>query len=159
MPLLRLVPRFILVAVLACTTVLGVAVALAPGLPVSITDYPNWTRLNIDRVTANPTGAHPQSKDVYVNLDVDVLLDDGGGYALPFPDGTVLVKERNDIVRLLADRLYVMEKQGARWEYAFYDRQADGSFGASELGADNFCHGCHTGARATDFVFTPFERR
>lgn len=151
---LRLVCAFVLLEGLS-----SLAVALAPGLPASIDGYPNWTRLNVERVTADPTGAHPASKDVYVNLGVDALLDDDGAYVLPFPDGAVLVKERNDVARLLADPIYTMEKTRSRWEYAFFDRQADGSFSATVLGSDNFCQGCHTGAQATDFVFTPCERR
>jgi hypothetical protein len=145
------------IVLLACVALL--AVAIASGLPASIDAYPNWTRLNTDRVTTNPTGAHPASKDVYVNLAVDTLLDDAGAYLLPFPDGTVLVKERNDVSRLLVDRVYTMEKSLSRWEYAFFDRQPDGGFSATLLGGDNFCHACHTRAQETDFVFTPFGRR
>lgn len=150
--------RFVVFAVVLLTSLASLAVALVPGLPASIDAYPNWTRLNTDRVTANPTGAHPASKDVYVNLDSDTLLDDGA-LVLPFPDGTVLVKERNDVSRLLVDRIYTMEKTGSRWEYAFFDRQPDGGFSATLLGSDNFCHSCHTRAEETDYVFTPFGRR
>jgi hypothetical protein len=59
----------------------------------------------------------------------------------------------------LVDRLYVIEKRDGRWRYSFYDRQADDSFSAQVLGTDNFCHGCHTGAQATDYVFARYERR
>ncbi len=52
-----------------------------------------------------------------------------------------------------------MEKREGRWHYSFHDRQADGSFSSQVLGTDNFCHGCHTGAQATDYVFTRYERR
>jgi hypothetical protein len=158
MPRRRLPVPFVVFAVVLLASLAPLAVALAAGLPASIDAYQNWTRLNTDRVTANPTGAHPASKDVYVNLDVDTLLD-GGEYVLPFPDGTVLVKERNDVSRLLVDRIYTMEKLGSRWEYAFFDRQPDGDFSATLLGSENFCHSCHTRAEETDFVFTPFERR
>ena len=154
----RLPVPFVVFAVVLITSLASLAIALATGLPTSIDAYQNWTRLNTDRVTTNPTGAHPPSKDVYVNLDIDTLLDDGA-LVLPFPDGTVLVKERNDVSRLLVDRIYTMEKMGSRWEYGIFDRQPDGDFSATLLGSDNFCHSCHTRAEETDFVFTPFERR
>lgn len=148
-------------AVLVTLTALlvGMVLASAPGLPEALAGYQNWTRLNIDRVTENPTGAHPQSKDIYVNLEIDALVFDDGSFQLPFADETFIIKERNDIARLLADRLYVMEKREGQWQYSFYDRQADGSFSAQVLGTDNFCHDCHTGAEATDYVFTRYRQR
>jgi len=159
MPLRRRRNRTALIAALVVAIFFGGAVALPPGLPSSIDAYPNWTRLNIDRVTANPTGAHPLSKDVYVNLDLSTLLTADGGLAFPFPEGTVVVKEQNDIARLLISRIYVMEKRDAQWQYAFYDRRDGGDFAVTELGTANFCHACHTGASDRDFVFTSFDRR
>ena len=138
---------------------LGSAVAIAPGLPEAIDGYLTWTRLNADPVLENPSGAHPQPKDVYINLETDDLLVDGDAYALPFPDGTLLIKERNDPDALLVDRVYLMAKRGGAWSYSFYDRQSDGSFAGQELGTENFCSACHQGAAATDFVFTRYQRR
>ena len=145
-------------AALALTLVAGVALALAPGLPDTLDGYWTWTRLNVDRVLENPSGAHPQPKDVYLSLSSAERLD-GDALRLPFPDGTRVVKERGDPDELLVDRIYLMEKVDGRWLYSFYDRQADGGFGGQELGADNFCSGCHAGASDTDFVFTEYQRR
>lgn len=145
---------FPLVLLLCC----GVALALAPGLPDAIDGYWNWTRLNIDRVLENPSGAHPQPKDVYISLAGSELLDESGELRLPYPDGTRIVKERSDPEALLVDRIYLMEKSGGTWLYSFYDRQADGGFSGQQLGSDNFCSGCHVGADG-DFVYTPYERR
>jgi len=129
------------------------------GVPDEIADYWDWTRLNIDRFTENTTGAHPQPKDVYVNLEPADLVDAAGAAIVPFPDGTIIVKERNDRDALLVDRLYTMEKVDGTWIYAFYDRQGDGSFSGRSFGAaPNLCADCHQAAEA-DFVFTPFERR
>lgn len=142
-------------AVIAAPT----AFAQPAGVPDAIADYWSWTRLNIDRYTDNPTGAHPQPKDVYVNLTPDQLLDAGGAAVTPFPDGTIVVKERNDANELIVDRLYMMEKVDGDWIYSFYDRRADGSFAGESFGAaPNLCSGCHQDA-PTDFIFVQFERR
>jgi hypothetical protein len=146
----------------ASLALFGLALALAPGLPETLEGYQNWTRLNVNRVTDNPSGAHPQSKDIYVNLgadEIDALIHEDGSFQIPFPDGSVLVKERNDVGRLLVDRVYVMEKIEGRWHYSVFDRQEDGGFTGQSLGADNFCQACHAGAQASDFVFTEYERR
>ncbi len=137
----------------------GFALAIAPGLPEALDNYYSWTRLNADKVLDNPSGAHPQPKDVYVNLDTDTLLEDGNNFALPFPDGTLVIKERNDAEQLLVDRIYLMEKRDGVWHYSFFDRQPDGSFSGREMGSENFCSNCHQGAADTDFVFTRYQLR
>ena len=143
-------------AVVAATSV---SIAQPAGLPDSITDYWGWIRLNINRYTDSPTGAHPQPKDVYINLDSADLLAADGATKLPFTDGTVVVKERNDPDELFVDRLYMMEKIDGGWNYSFYDRQSGGNFDGQELGTDNFCANCHDGAEQDDFVFTQFQKR
>ena len=142
-------------AVIATT----VSLAQPAGLPGSITDYWGWTRLNINRYTDNPSGAHPQPKDVYINLNPTDFLAADGTTKLPFPDATVVIKERNDPEELLVDRLYMMEKIDGVWNYSFYDRQDRGTFVGRELGTANFCANCHQGAEENDFVFTQFQTR
>lgn len=137
----------------------GIALAIAPGLPEAIDGYWSWTRLNIDRVFDNPSGAHPQPKDIYISLAGSDLLSADGTMRLPFPDGTRIVKERGDPEALRVDRVYLMEKVDGAWNYSFYDLQADGGFSGQQLGSDNFCSGCHLGAADTDFVFTTYRRR
>lgn len=143
-------------AVVAATTV---SLAQPNGLPGAMNEYWSWDRLNINRYTDNPTGAHPQPKDVYINLDPADFLADDGTTKLPFPDGTVVVKERNDPDALFVDRLYMMEKIDGTWNYSFYDRQSDTAFDGQELGTDNFCANCHQGAEQDDFVFTQYQTR
>jgi hypothetical protein len=135
------------------------ALAQPAGIPAAIADYWSWTRLNIDRFTENTTGAHPQPKDVYINLDPADFLGADGVAATPFPEGTIIVKERNDPDELLVDRLYVMEKADGTWLYSFYDRQADGTFAGQSFGAaPNLCSDCHQAA-PTDFVFVQYQHR
>jgi hypothetical protein len=143
-------------AIVIATTV---SLAQPAGLPVSIADYWSWIRLNINRYTDNPTGAHPQPKDVYINLNPADFLAGDGTTKLPFTDGTVVVKERNDPDELLVDRLYMMEKIDGAWNYSFFDRQSSSTFDGQELGTDNFCANCHQGAEQDDFVFTQFQTR
>ena len=137
----------------------SIAMAQPAGVPQSIADYWDWTRLNIGRFTDNTTGAHPQPKDVYINLLPADFTDAAGATITPFPEGTIIIKERNDSNRLLVDRLYMMEKTAGGWSYSFFDRQADGSFAGQSFGlGPNVCSGCHQGA-PTDFVFVQYETR
>jgi hypothetical protein len=145
--------------VLLALTLGGLALALVPGLPEALDNYQGWTRLNPNRVTENPSGAHPASKDIYINLEPDAFLGADGSYRLPFADGTRIVKERSDTARLLVARLYLMEKEAGRWRYGVFDRREDGSFVGQDLGTNNFCHACHGGASERDFVFTEYARR
>ena len=135
------------------------AVAQPAGVPSAIADYWSWTRFNIDRFTDNTTGAHPQPKDGYINLDPGDFVGPDGVATVPFPEGTIVVKERNDADELLVDRLYLMQKLDGAWLYSFYNRQADGSFTGRDFGAaPNLCSDCHQAA-PTDFVFVQYEHR
>jgi hypothetical protein len=143
-------------AIMIATTV---SLAQPTGLPGSMADYWSWIRLNINRYTDNPTGAHPQPKDVYINRDPADFLAADGSTILPFADGTVVIKERNDPDTLSVDRLYMMEKINGAWNYSFYDRQSGEAFSGKELGTANFCANCHQDAEQDDFVFTQFQTR
>src|SRR5687768_1940983 len=116
---MRRVTAFALPAVCLATF----ALAQPAGLPDSIRDYWSWIRLNLQVITANETGAHPQPKDVYINLDTSDFIGAGGMTITPFPNGTIVVKERFDPETLMVDRLYMMEKTGGAWTYRFFDRQ------------------------------------
>lgn len=151
--------RHIGLAAAAAILLAPIAMAQPAGVPGEIADYWSWTRLNIDRFTENTTGAHPQPKDVYINLDPTEFVGPDGVAATPFPNGTIVIKERNDAAQLLVDRLYMMEKVDGNWIYSFFDRQADGSFSSRSFGAaPNLCSDCHQAA-PTDFVFVQFEHR
>ncbi len=148
----------VLVSVLMVT---GLAFAVTPGLPEVLDDYYSWTRLNINKVIDNPSGVHPPAKDIYVNLDhmtLSLLAREGGGWN-PFPDGALVLKERNDPESRMVDRLYLMEKRDGVWHYSLYDRQPDGGFAGQDLGTENMCSGCHAGAADNDFVFNLYQSR
>ena len=138
-------------------TLLSLVFAIAPGVPEALEEYQNWTRFNIDRITENPTGAHPQSKDVYINVDPSASINEEGRLSEALADGTIIVKERNDTEQLFVDRLYIMEKVNGVWDYSFFDRQQDGSFAKQTPLSDTFCMACHQGAAQHDFVYTVFE--
>jgi hypothetical protein len=137
----------------------GLVFALTPGLPQGLDGYPNWVRFNLNRVTDNPTGVHPQSKDIYISTDPSEYMNSEGRLSSALPDGTIIVKERNDVEQLLVDRVYVMEKVAGEWAYSFYDRQADSSFTEQTPPSDTFCMSCHQGAAEHDFVYTEFYLR
>ena len=150
--------RGTVVALLAGLLSATLAVAQPAGLPQAIRDYWSWTRLNADVITTNVTGAHPQPKDVYINLATSAFIGAGGRTITPFPNGTIVVKERRNAGTMMVDRVYMMEKIAGAWTYRFFDRQPDGTFVGQDLGTENFCRNCHRNAE-TDFVFIQYERR
>lgn len=137
---------------------LALRVALAAALPTNLDGYWNWTRLNADKLLTNSAGVHPNPKDVYVNIKADQLVDDAGKFK-PFPDGTIVVKERFDPPIMAVGRVYFMEKVKGEWTWGFYDRQQDGSYKGGKLENAGICINCHTNAKATEWVFTPYQKR
>ena len=132
-----------------------------PGLPVDITGYNQWLKLNAEPIPPVAGGdPHRGTKDVYVNQARDVIAP-GGRQRFPYPDGSIVVKESradSGFIRVVA----IMRKKagsnpaGNDWEYEEYIRRdADSPFPNPLTGA--FCGGCHSRAANTDYVFTVLE--
>lgn len=134
----------------------GVALA---ALPAPVEGYWNWTRLNVNKILDNATGAHPNPKDVYANLKPEQLADASGKPKLPYPDGTVIVKERFDPQIMAVGRVYYMQKTRGAWSWGVLDRQSNGSYTGGRLGNPALCVNCHTDAKATDWSFTTYQKR
>lgn len=144
--------RVVLVAA-AFLAAASAALAQHDARPEVIAAYPEWTRLNADRLAGNITATHPQSRDTFINLDEATLAALGDGPEMRFPDGTVIVQERVDATGTIVDRLYLMEKLDRVWLYGQLDREPDGTYALTDYGAArNQCSDCHQRA-PTDYVF------
>jgi hypothetical protein len=153
------------------------AVALATALVACVTggdrtpvaefaDYQTWTRVNTETITGDVTAmlgrAHEGNegfREVYVNeLGRPVAL---GGTALPYPAGTILVKEslgadgtgsKGELSNLtiMVKREGGYDPDNGDWEYVMTTPatlvRMQGKLG--------MCINCHAAARDSDFVFT-----
>jgi hypothetical protein len=151
----RIAPIF-LTAVLAIALILGLAPAQG-GLD-GIPDYLSWQRLNPQK-NLRPS-AHPIAKDIYVDaVGAEAALT----RTFPMPEGSILVKESTDPATLSVVVISAMRKvagfdaANGDWQYAMFERLADGSFGGgwSDAGSDmhQMCSSCHARAAERDYLF------
>ena len=151
----RIAPILLSLA-LALALILGIAPAQGAldGLP----DYLSWQRLNPQKNLRS--SAHPIAKDIYVDA---VGAEAALARSFPMPDGSILVKESMDPATLSVVVISAMRKvagfDGANsdWQYAMFERLADGSFGGgwADAGSDmhQMCSSCHARAAERDYLF------
>jgi hypothetical protein len=147
--------------VLGAAMLLMVVVAQIAELDADVQGYFAWERLNAQRNYIE--SAHQAPKDVYVN---DVGRESALAGTFPFPEGTVLVKETIGEETLSVEVVSAMRKVagfdegGGDWQYAMFERQADGSFVGAWVATDHdmhaMCAGCHANAADTDFAFLSY---
>lgn len=141
-----------------------------PGLPADTAGFDSWDRLNTapippDSADSRTVGfdAHRSVKNVYVNVGRDVLTRPDGSQRLPYPDGTILVKEgsTDGTVTLIAimRKITGVDPEHGDWEFVEYLRDsADQPFTTSAALRDGTCWGCHASVVDDDWVFTALER-
>ncbi len=135
-----------------------------PGLPDDTAGYDQWLKLNVQPIP--PVGGfdpHRGTKDVYVNQTLEAIAPNGQ-QQFPYPDGTIVVKEAVRPNKNFIGLVAVMWKEAGSnpafgdWRFEEFTRNTpDAEFRLAFEGA--ICTGCHSGAAATDFVFTQLEPR
>ena len=135
-----------------------------PGLPDDTAGYDQWLKLNVQPIP--PVGGsdpHRGTKDVYVNQTLEAIAPNGQ-QRFPYPDGTIVVKEAVRPNKNFIGLVAIMWKEAGSnsafgdWRFEEFIRNApDAEFRLAFKGA--ICTGCHSGAAATDFVFTQLEPR
>jgi hypothetical protein len=140
-----------------------------PGLPADTAGFEEWDRLNSapippDSPDSQGIGfdAHRSVKNVYVNVGRDSLTRADGSRRLPYPDGTILVKEgsTDGTVTLVAimRKISGVDPEHGDWEYVEYLRDsADEPFATSDALRDGTCWGCHASVADDDWVFTALD--
>lgn len=130
-------------------------------------DYLSWYKVTPEAVTGDPTGVLGAVHDgrnafrqIYVNTVGEGV--NRGTQGMPYPQGSILLKESFNNAGALADRrnpdLTIMIKLAAGqspatgdWEYVM---GADGNRrGTGDSGLGAFCRDCHLFAAATDYNF------
>ncbi len=161
MPSRTLLSCLMLAVLTAC---MSTSPALGPDAS-AWSNYRTWYKATPEPETGDPTGflggVHDGTRAyriVYVNSVGEAV--NRGQQSLPYPQGTILLKESfNNQSDLSADRnpdLTVMVKlpQGSSpetgdWEYI----RPDGARGTGSSGLAAFCRDCHLNAAAYDYNF------
>jgi hypothetical protein len=134
------------------------------GLPADVAGYRTWLRMNAEPIPIHGAAdAHFGTKDVWVNQPREVLAP-GGIRRLPFPDGTVLLKESTRPGRDFVGLVSIMRKRAGTdpdhgdWEFVEYGRASAGE-ALAEVGRGEICWTCHAFAasRQQDWVYTTLE--
>ncbi len=127
-------------------------------------EYETWSMVNAETITGDETGslgrAHEGSsgfREVYVNKSGRKVSD--GESPLPYPEGTIIVKESfgNDSgskgelssVTVMVKRESEYDPENGNWEYVMLKP----SMKAQAQGRLSACISCHSAAE-NDFVFT-----
>ena len=133
-----------------------------PGLPPDVTGYQSWLRLNAALIPVHPGGdAHFGTKNVYANQTRETLAP-GGVQRLPYPGGTILVKESTRPGRDFIGLVSIMRKRAGSdplhgdWEFIEYGRSNAGD-PFVEVGRDVICWTCHAFVAEDDWVYTPLD--
>jgi hypothetical protein len=141
-----------------------------PGLPGDTAGFQDWDRLNgapipPDSPDSRGVGfdAHRSVKDVYVNVGRGSLTRADGSPRLPYPDGTIIVKEgsTDGTLTLIAimRKITGVDPEHGDWEFVEYLRDsADEPFATSDRLRDGTCWGCHASVADDDWVFTGLDR-
>jgi hypothetical protein len=130
-----------------------------PGLPPDVTGYRSWLRLNAALIPVHPGGdAHFGTKNVYANQARETLAP-SGVQLLPYPDGTILVKESTRPSRDFIGLVSIMRKRSGSdplhgdWEFIEYGR-SNGGDPFTVVGQDVICWSCHAFVASRDWVYT-----
>ncbi|HYR95704.1 MAG TPA: cytochrome P460 family protein [Candidatus Binatus sp.] len=133
-----------------------------PGLPGDIAGYGSWLRMNAEPIPVHPVGdAHFGTKNVYVNQTRDAIAP-GGVQQLPFPDGTILVKESTRPGRDFIGLVSIMRKRAGSdpahgdWQWVEYARSS-GQETFAEVERDAVCWTCHKIREPWDWVYTRLD--
>lgn len=132
--------------------------------PDAFADYTGWLKVNPETITGDSTGllgrAHEGAsgfREVYVNARGEDASN--GSAALPYPQGTVIVKEsyadsngdkgRMSGLTIMAKRESGYDPENGNWEYL----QVTPAGKIRAQGRLSGCISCHAAAQ-NDFVFT-----
>jgi hypothetical protein len=134
------------------------------GIPPDVAGYRTWLRMNAVPIPIHGAAdAHFGTKDVYVNQPRETLAP-AGVQRLPFPDGTILVKESTRPGRDFVGLVSIMRKragsdpQHGDWEFVELGRGSAAEV-LVEVGRDDICWTCHAFAesKGLDWVYTPLD--
>jgi hypothetical protein len=135
-------------------------VLLSPGctvLPDGVEGYEErCIKLNAEPIPPTTDDPHLGNKNVYAcDVELEKLVD---GSAIPYADGTMIVKESfregEDFPWLLA----TAEKKSGSWEWKEYKRNFENEDFVQILAGEQVCRNCHEAVKESgDWIFTFYE--
>lgn len=131
------------------TTVVTTTTSRPTGLPAlaEVEGYKQWLKMNLAPIEGRTHGL----TDIYINQERQTIAPTGE-LELPFPDGTVIVKEQveGSLVAIMR-KVAGIDPEHGDWQWIEY--RTDGRV----AGQDAQCWSCHTQAKGSDWVFTTLE--
>ena len=118
--------------------------AAMAGLPASIQGFEGWTKV----ATGLPSSGEHKGKNKVVYANAVAAKVWQSKTALPV--GSLVVKVAGD--PKTAKWVAVMEKTAKGWNYREFVARGKGYAASAEMQSE--CVGCHTGAKAKDFLFS-----
>lgn len=128
-------------------------------LPADVAGYAErCVKMNAKLIEPTDDDPHEGYKNVYAcNIEAADLLTAAGAPALPYPDGTMIVKESSrenqDYVWLIA----TARKQGGAWRWDEYTRNFPEEEFVRIAASEKVCIDCHTKVEAADFIYTVYQ--
>lgn len=157
----------VLAAVVLTGLLTGAAFAQFAGVPSDLAVYRTWTKMN-GALLSDPSNPRAGPKNTFISLTPQTLrgLVVLGGRTLPFPAGTLIVRETLDAAAGFVRVLFVMRKDPTAtrtrgWRFEGYSRNAaDQPFQPIDIPDPVArCLNCHMQMKASDLVFTPYLNR
>lgn len=134
--------------------------ACSEELPADVPGYADrCVRMNVEPIP--PTEGddpHEGEKNVYAcNVTVGDLLASDGSRILPYPDGTLIVKESSKPSQGFVWLVATARKAGGSWEWDEYTR----NFASEDLlripSSEAVCVDCHRKVEAVDWIYTGYQ--
>lgn len=129
------------------------------GLPSDVEGYAErCILLNASPIpSTGSSDPHEGVKNVYAcNVTADQLRDGAGKQIIPYPDGTLIVKESRRDGQPHVWLIALMRKEAGTWQWSEYNRNFDDQDFGKLAVKESVCTGCHNKVEAADWVYTPY---
>ena len=128
-------------------------------LPTAFSDYAErCIKMNQNPISPTPDDPHEGWKNVYAcDVEVSDLITDVGAPNVPYPDGTVIVKESTKEEQGFVWLVALATKDGDEWRWEEFTRNFEDEALLKIPAPEAACQGCHEDAKEIDYIFTIYQ--
>jgi hypothetical protein len=135
--------------------------ACSESLPDDVPGYRERCLL-MNRAPIPPTASDPHEgvKNVFAcGVTEDQLIEADGKLLLPYPEGTLIVKESVKPEQGYVWLIATARKQDGQWAWDEYKRNFDNEGFLRILASESVCVDCHRQVEGQDWMFTTYQPR
>ena len=145
---------------LATTALILLAAGCTDALPSDIEGYRDrCIKLNPQPIPPTDADPHKGFKDVFAcNVSLEQLVEPDGRPKLPYPDGTLIVKDSRRAHQDFQWLVATAKKEEGSWSWAEYTRNFENEDFLGVLAPEKVCVDCHRKAEESDWIFTTYAR-